>query len=62
MMRMEKLQSDKYAADIATLGLTADVADLRQSAEQFQAALSAKANERLARASAANMKEIRPVG
>lgn len=57
----EKLQSEKYATDIETLGLTADVADLRQSAEQFQAALSAKANERLARVSAANMKTIRPV-
>ena len=57
----EKLQSDKYAADIATLGLTADLEDLRQSAIVFDAALSAKANERLARVSAANMLEIRPV-
>ena len=57
----EKLQSDKYAADIATLGLTADLEDLRQSAIVFDAALSAKANERLARISAANMLEIRPV-
>ena len=57
----EKLQSDKYAADIATLGLTADLEDLRQSAILFDAALSAKANERLARISAANMLEIRPV-
>ena len=57
----EKLQSDKYAADIATLGLTADLEDLRQSAIVFDAALSAKANERLARVSAENMLEIRPV-
>ena len=57
----EKLQSDKYAADITTLGLTADLEDLRQSAILFDAALSAKANERLARISAANMLEIRPV-
>ena len=57
----EKLQSDKYAADIATLGLTADLEDLRQSAILFDAALSAKANERLARASTANMEKIRPV-
>ena len=57
----EKLQSDKYAADITTLGLTADLEDLRQSAIVFDAALSAKANERLARISAANMLEIRPV-
>ena len=57
----EKLQSEKYAADIATLGLTADLEDLRQSAIVFDAALSAKANERLARVSAANMLEIRPV-
>lgn len=57
----EKLQSDRYAADIATLGLTADLEDLRQSAIVFDAALSAKANERLARISAANMLEIRPV-
>ena len=57
----EKLQSDKYAADIATLGLTTDLEDLRQSAILFDAALSAKANERLARASTANMEKIRPV-
>ena len=57
----EKLQSDKHAADITTLGLTADLEDLRQSAIVFDAALSAKANERLARISAANMLEIRPV-
>ena len=57
----EKLQSDKYAADISTLGLTADLEDLRQSAILFDAALSAKANERLARASTANMEKIRPV-
>ena len=35
----EKLQSDKYAADIATLGLTADLEDLRQSAIVFDAAV-----------------------
>ena len=57
----EKLQSDKYAADVAALGLTADLEDLRQSAILFDAALSAKANERLARASTANMEKIRPV-
>ena len=57
----EKLQSDKYAADITTLGLTADLEDLRQSAILFDAALSAKANKRLARASTANMEKIRPV-
>ena len=57
----EKLQSEKYAADIATLGLTADLEDLRQSAIVFDAALSAKANERLARVSAANMVQSRPV-
>ena len=57
----EKLQSEKYAADIETLGLTADLEDLRQSALVFRKALTAKADERFARASAANMKAIRPV-
>ena len=57
----EKLQSEKYAADIATLGLTADLEDLRQSAIVFDAALSAKANERLARVTTENMEKIRPV-
>ena len=43
------------------MGLTADLEDLRQSAIVFDAALSAKANERLARVTTENMEKIRPV-
>lgn len=58
---VEQLESDKYAADIETLGLTAQVASLKSSVMEFETALSNRAGERLARIAADNMKAIRPV-
>ena len=57
----EKLLTEKYAADVETLGLTNDVVELRQSAERFQTEVSIRANERLSRMYRVNMVRIRPV-
>lgn len=58
---VEVLESDKYAADVETLGLTSVLASLKQSVVDFEAAYAARAGERLARASMDGMKTIRPV-
>lgn len=55
------MESDKYAADITTLGLDASLAALKQAVGEMEVALSAQANERLARKSNDSMKAIRPV-
>lgn len=57
----EKLQTEKYAADVEKLGLTNEVVELRQSAERFQTEVSIRANERLTRTYRVNMVQIRPV-
>lgn len=58
---VDALESDKYASDVETLGLTSVLASLKQSVADFEAAYAARAGERLARASMDNMKTIRPV-
>ena len=58
---VEVLESDKYAADVETLGLTSVLASLKQSVVDFEAAYAARAGERLARTSMDGMKTIRPV-
>lgn len=58
---VEMLESDKYASDVETLGLTSVLASLKQSVVDFEAAYAARAGERLARTSMDGMKTIRPV-
>ena len=58
---VEVLESDKYAADVETLGLTSVLASLKQSVVDFETAYAARAGERLARTSMDGMKTIRPV-
>ena len=58
---VETLESDKYASDVETLGLTSVLASLKQSVVDFEAAYAARAGERLARTSMDGMKTIRPV-
>lgn len=55
------MESDKYAADITTLGLDTSLAALKLAVGEMEVALSAQAAERLARKSNDNMKSIRPV-
>lgn len=58
---VEVLESDKYAADVETLGLTSVLVSLKQSVVDFETAYAARAGERLARTSMDGMKTIRPV-
>ena len=57
----EKLLTDSYAAHLETLGLTSQVVEMRQAAQQFQTEVSIRANERLTRTYRVNMVQIRPV-
>lgn len=58
---LEQLESDAYSTEIETLGLTTLVASLKTSVKEFEAALSKRASERLARVSSDNLLSIRPV-
>lgn len=55
------MASDKYAADVSMLGLDTSLTALKLAVGEMEAALSAQANERLARKSNDNMKAARPM-
>ena len=57
---MVELFEEQYATDVETLGLTTQLANLKQVVEEFETALYGRADERLARVSVDNMSTIRP--
>lgn len=56
---VEQLQSETYAADIATLGLTDTVAALKQLNDTFQEAYMSRIPERYARSNRESMRSVR---
>lgn len=54
------LQSDAYAADVQTLGMTDAVVSLKAANDAFEAIYSHRADEKLVRANSDNLKKIRP--
>lgn len=57
---IEDLRSEKYAAHVATLGLTAGVDALEESNEEFKLVFNARTGEKVDRKESVGMKQIRP--
>ena len=55
------LESDKYSADMTTLGLSEKLTALKESLTAFEEAYLSRSGEKLARSTADKMKLVRPV-